>query len=326
MIGIYEDSFIDYLKDTFGHVKVTSKNLIIPCVWCEYKEEKDHYHMYISLEAPIFHCFHATCEKSGTLRKMIKQVEGYDISDRFINKDVIKEFKKQKNALLSTPNHDKLVYIPPLNMGMFPLKEMYLNKRFKFSNVYLPELKGLIFDVYEFLDRNNITMTESLFRMKDYLQSNFIGFITEYHQTVIFRNIDDTQSMRYFKLKVRDGIFADYYKLNGNSPNSRKVVLAEGIFDIFTDYLFDIIGIKNEVSLYASALSANYAGIIKSIIFNEQIFHPDIIILSDRGVDLNYYKKLKKYNSHMIDRLIVYYNKNGKDFNDVPVIPVKYIV
>ncbi|GAG02610.1 unnamed protein product, partial [marine sediment metagenome] len=61
MIGIYQDSFKQFLEDNLGEVKETSKNFIVPCPWCELDEDKDHYHMYISTEAPIFHCFHASC-------------------------------------------------------------------------------------------------------------------------------------------------------------------------------------------------------------------------------------------------------------------------
>ena len=35
-------------------------------------------------------------------------------------------------------------------------------------------------------------------------------------------------------------------------------------------------------------------------------------------------KNEEKYNKHIVDRLTVYYNKTGKDFNDTPVTPIKY--
>jgi hypothetical protein len=36
MIGIYQDSFKQYLEDNLGEVKETSKNLIVACPWCEF--------------------------------------------------------------------------------------------------------------------------------------------------------------------------------------------------------------------------------------------------------------------------------------------------
>ena len=43
MIGIFQDSFLDYLKQYVSYVKVTSKNIVIPCLWCgEYQKKQKH--------------------------------------------------------------------------------------------------------------------------------------------------------------------------------------------------------------------------------------------------------------------------------------------
>jgi len=322
MIGIYQDDFVDYLQEKLGPVKTTSKNFIVPCPWCEYGKDKEHYHMYISLEAPIFHCFHATCEKSGTLRKMLSVLEGHDISDQFIDKEKLEEFKKQKTIFVDKDKSLKPLKLPVLNTRMFPVKEMYINKRFKFSNINLHNVKGLIFDVYEFISMNNITIDETLFRLQDYLHNNFVGFVTENNTTVVFRNIDPTHTMRYYKMKIQYSSFIDYYKLPGNNPKSKKIVLAEGIFDIFSEHTFDYLNIKNDVKLYASVLSSKYSALLKSIVYYEQIFKPDVIILSDRGIPMWQYKNLKKRYGYMINSLKIFYNKSGKDFGDARVSPL----
>ena len=117
--------------------------------------------------------------------------------------------------------------------------------------------------------------------------------------------------------------FLDYYSLPGHSPKSNKIVLAEGIFDIFTEQIYDFLNIKHEIRLYASVLSSKYAELIKSIVYHEQLFRPDVIILSDNGINEEYYKKIKFFNQHIINTLTVYYNKTGKDFNETPVTPVR---
>jgi len=322
MKGIYQDDFVDYLQEKLGSVKETSKNFIVPCPWCEYGKDKEHYHMYISLEAPIFHCFHANCEKSGTLRKMLSVLEGHDISDQFIDKDKLAEFKKKKIIFEDKDTSLKPIRIPTLKTHMFPLKEMYINKRFKFTNINLNNVKGLIFDVYEFISLNNIEVDETLFRLQDYLHNNFVGFLTENNTTVVFRNIDSTQTMRYYKMKIQYSSFVDYYKLPGNNPKSKKIVLAEGIFDIFSEHIFDYLNIKNDVKLYASVLSSKYSALLKSIVYYEQIFKPDVIILSDRGIPMWQYKNLKKRYGYLINTLKIFYNKSGKDFGDARVSPL----
>lgn len=326
MIGIYQDEFKDYLEENLGHVKETSKNLVVPCPWCEYQKEKNHYHMYIALDAPIFHCFHAGCEQSGILRKLLKRIEGHDISDTFIDKDKLQEFKKKRDVFTEKEETFRKIILPNLKTYKYPNKELYIKKRLKFSNIPLESIEGLIFDVFEFIKINSIPVDESLFRIQDYLETNFVGFLTTNGTTAIFRNIDHTHSMKFYKMKIQFPSFLDFYKLSGNNPKSKKIVLAEGIFDIFSAQIFDHLNIKNEIKLYASALSSKYTSLIHSIIFYEQIFKPDVVILSDNGIPLDYYKKIKKFNRHIFNTLTVYYNRAGKDFNDTPLIPIKNVI
>jgi hypothetical protein len=320
LIGIYQNSFKKYLEDNLSEVKETSKNLIVACPWCEYGETKDHYHLYISLEAPIFHCFHGGCEIGGVLGKFMKKVAGHDNSDTFVDKTKIVEAKSQN--VFKDKTQSKVI-IPKMKSSSFPLKDMYIRKRFKFANVSMKRIKGLIFDVHEFINVNKIPVNETLFKLRDYLHNNFVGFLTDHGSTVIFRNIDHSHSMKFFKLKVEWQPFLDYYKLRGAAPNSNKIVIAEGIFDIFSEHIYNNLNIKQEIKLYASALSSKFIALIQSIVFHEQIFRPDIILLSDRGIDKEYYSKMKYFNKHIINSLSVYYNKTGKDFNDTPVTPVR---
>ena len=326
MIGIYQDSFKQFLIDNLGEVKTTSKNFIVPCPWCEYPQNKDHYHMYISTEAPIFHCFHATCEQKGNLRKLLRKIQGHDISDTFIDKKALNEARKRRQVFEDKEDQQQELIIPHLEPDKYMVKDLYLKRRLKFSNVFTILIKGLIYDVNRFIDINQIPVGEKLFRIREFLHSNFIGFLTEHNSTVIMRNTNDSDEFRFYKLKIQESNFLDYYKLKGNSFDSNTIVLAEGIFDIFGEHIFDTIGIKDKVRLYASALSSNFTALVKSVVFHEQIFRPDVIILSDRGIPKYKYEQLKKYNSHVINSLTVYYNKVGKDFGNTVVLPMKFII
>jgi len=326
MIGIYQDSFKQYLKDNLGEVKMTTKNFIVPCPWCEYPRDKDHYHMYISIEAPIFHCFHASCEAKGNLRKFLRKIQGHDISNTFIDKKALEEAKKRQKVFEDKEVEQSDVIIPKLDSERFREKELYFRKRLKFYTVYSTLIKGLIYDIDKFIDMNDLPVPEQLFRVREYLHSNFIGFLTDNNSTVIMRNIDDSHEFRFYKLKIKETNFLDYYRLQGNNFNSNTIVLAEGIFDIFGEHNFDTTNLKDKVRLYASSLSANYTALVKSIVFYEQIFRPNVVILSDRGIPKYKYQQLKKYNSHIINSLTVYYNKVGKDFGNTTVFPMKFII
>jgi hypothetical protein len=326
MIGIYQDNFIDYLKKNLGSVKLSSKNLITVCPWCEYGQQKDHYHLYISLEVPIFHCFHANCEKSGLLSKLLRHIEGHDISETFVDRLLLEESKNKRSVFQNLEKDKKSLIIPLIDPDRFKLKDYYIRRRLKFSQDNNQNIKGLIYDLNEFIKLNNIPQTEILIKLKEYLQNNFVGFLTENQTTIIFRNIEDSHSMRFFKYKFQTELFLDYYKLKGNKPNSNTVILAEGIFDIFSEQIFDFLKLKDEAKLYASALSSKYVSLIHSLVFYEQIFKIDVIILSDQGIDIKYYEKIKKYNKHVINSLTIYYNKAGKDFNDMPILAEKKII
>jgi len=327
VIGIYTNSFIKFLQDNLGDVKIKTNNIVIPCPWCETSgKDKNHYHLYISLQIPMFHCFKANCpKKSGNIASLIRKIGTNADPDKFIDQDIINQKKQEPKK---TSKLKKLI-IPELNENRFKLKSLYIKKRLGF-NVEIHSIKGLIFDIDKFIDinQNNILFNETIFKLRDYLQNNFVGFTTENTGIIFFRNIDSTSEFKHFKAKLQDSKFTDYYKLNGLDFNSNRVVLAEGIFDIYSEYIFDTLKLRNKIKIYASVLSSNYMSLIKSIAFNENIYRLDISILSDRDVSIDYYKKLKYYNNHIINNLTVYYNKSkyGKDFNDFPLIPERFII
>lgn len=326
MIGIYQDSFINYLKDFLGEpIKISSKNIVCRCPYCEYKQNKKHYHLYISLEAPMWHCFHNDCQKSGSIRKLCEKLEGIDSSEKFIDKEKIKEIQKH-DIKISVPKDRKEIYLPEINEDQFKLKSLYLKGRLKYSVQNLKDVKGLIFDSDKFINQNNIFLDENLKRIRSYLQSNFVGFLTEGESVVVFRNIDEKSEFKFFKLFIEPTRFLDYYKLHGGNYYSNHVVIAEGIFDIYNEHIFDYTSLKKDVKLYAAALSTSYDSLIKSLVFNEKIYKIDVSVLSDRGIDLSYYKKIKKWNSHIINKMDIYYNRNAKDFGETPISVEKFIL
>lgn len=327
MIGIYQDSFINYLKEYLGDpIKITNRNLICRCPFCgEQNQNKSHYHLYISTEAPIYHCFHSDCGSSGSLSKLCKKLEGRDVSEKYIDKDKIKEIQKS-NIKLSLPKEKKKLFIPDLKEDLFKLKSLFIKGRLKYSIKNLKNIKGLIFDIEEFIDKNNINVDDKLKRIKSYLQSNFVGFLTENESVVMFRNIDNDSEFRFFKLFISQERFLDYYKLNGGNYNSNHVIIAEGIFDIYSEQIFDYTNLRKDVKLYAAGLSTSYDALIKSLSFNEKIYRMDVSILSDRNIPLEYYKKIKNYNSHIIDKMTIYYNRLAKDFGENSISIEKFIL
>ena len=330
MIGIYQDSFLDFLKDNLGSdPKVTGKNIVIKCPYCEMDNKpRDHYHLYISLVNPIFHCFGPECpKKSGIIPSLLKKITGADNSEKFID---LEEIKKIPKAVIKSSKYradQKELKFPEIDEDKFNSKALYLKQRFRFNQMNLKDVKGLIFDVEKFLEMNNVPVDPKLFKMKEYLQSNFVGFIAEHGSIAVFRNIDPNASFRYYKFNIYDNpIFADYYKLFGGDSDSNIVIVGEGIFDIMLEHIFDSINLKDKARIYAAGLSTHYDSLCKSLVFYENIFRLNVHVLSDNGISLDYYKKLKRFNNHIIDQITVYYNRRGKDFADVPASIEKFII
>lgn len=327
MIGIYQDSFKEYLAEYLGdNIKITHKNIVVRCPWCEMGKEKKHYHLWISTEVPIFHCFHAGCPaSSGSITKLIRKISGNDVSDKYVDSSKIRENNKRKLTLKSNVNKHIEFDFPDLKEDVFKMKYMYMKERTKFTEYNIKSMKGLVFDIGEFISSNNIELVDKHKNLLPYLQSNFVGFITEHHTNMIFRNIDSTASFKHFKLALQPSTLMDYLKLPGYKK-SNHIILAEGIFDILSEQIFDFTDNRMDTRLYAAALSDSYSSLIKSIIFYEQIFKANVTILSDRDVSLGYYRNLKKKLGYIIDNLTVYYNRTGKDFNATPVIPEKFVI
>ena len=327
MIGIYQDSFIQFLKDRLGEpVKITSTNIICRCPWCEYKKQKKHYHMYISLEAPIFHCFYGDCNQSGMIPKLVTRIEGKDISVEFVDEKEVNQKRQKKTKLARQQTQVRKLKRPALDEDKFKMKSLYIKKRLKFKNVNIRSIKGLVFDIDEFIRINEIPVDPSLFRLKNYLQENFVCFIADNQSRLYFRNIDESHEFDHWKYNLYDNRFLDYYKLNGGSPFSSKVVLSEGIFDIYTEHIFDSLNLKRSTRLYACGFSTSYSSLVISLMKNEKVLMPDVYILSDRDVSLDYYKKMARNVGRYINTLTVVYNKTGKDFNITPLLPHREII
>lgn len=324
MIGVYQDSFLGMLKEKLGDpVKVTNKSIICRCPWCELDQNKKHYHLFIFLPFPYFKCYHAGCNMKGSISKLLKKLNGKDESDKFIDSEKV---SKKVIEYTQYKEYQELI-IPELSERGFEDKDFYIKKRLKF-NVDPKTIKGLIYDIDKFISVNNIEISNKYKRISPFFQSNFVGFLTEFNSILCLRNIDNSSDFRYFNLSTEKSSanFLDYYKIQSMNYNSNLVVMAEGIFDIYTEHIFDNLKLKKDTKMLVSGLSTNYDSLIKSIVFNENIYKLKLVILSDKGLSLDFYRKIKNKNKHVIDSMEVYYNKTGKDFNVTPVFPEKFLI
>jgi hypothetical protein len=311
---IYDKSFIELLEKTLAPVKETNDNIVVRCPICEYEKDdkSSHFHLWISKNTPVFRCFHADCGFRGHISKLLKCLEGMDTSKKHIIESEVSKFKDGK---YSTPLkiQEKEITLPELDKEKFKLKELYTKFRTGYLDTY--KIKGLVYDIEKFIVINNIQVSSKEANMLYFLHNNFIGFLTERNTCLVLRNINKSK-FRYYKmiLSKSQKPYIDYYKINCNcNSDSKDMVLAEGIFDVYSAYL----NWKPNFNprLFAAGFSADcYESLILALCFDEQLFKTNIHILSDSDISLDFYNKIKFKLKHLINSFSVYYNKLGHDF------------
>ena len=309
--GIYTDLFIKLLKDNLGqeNVKITASEIIVPCPFCETNISRKHFHMYISLEAPVFHCFYAGCHQKGVISRLIRKIVGESSIDKYIDD---KEILNKKEIKVLEHAEKRNIVIPEIQYDNFKLKTLYMKERTGYNSL---NIKNMIFDINLFFEKNYLN-TDKISRFGSYIQTNFVGFLTEHNSMLVMRNIDKTAKMKHFKVDLYDLPFPDYYKIEGPNYNSNSIIVAEGVFDILSEYNYKRVEAVKDCKFLVAGLSSFYESIIKSIVFYEQLFKFDLHILSDRDVGLDNYKYMKKNISYLFNKITVYYNTTGKDFAD----------
>ena len=337
MIGIYNDSFLDFLRKNLGDpIKITSGNIICRCPWCEYNLVKKHYHCYISLKSPIFNCFFAECGAHGTVSKLVKKIRGTSLyKNEFFDSEKIKYDHKQSVKFDYGIDNKKPSFIvknDEATLSKYAYKLRYIMSRLQWAELSYHNLNGLVLDVSNFLIENKIKITSQVSQLLLYLDQNFVGFLSEHNRVLILRNVNPFSSFRYLKIPlVEDNTqFIDYYIIRNAKfvdNDIPVVVIAEGIFDILAEFYNDTTSQRRRADIYVSSLGlGSYASLMKSLAFYEGIYKCHLVILSDRGVSLNYYKKLKKYYSSLVSTIEIYFNKSGKDFACFPCFPEKFAI
>jgi transcription elongation factor Elf1 len=326
---------IDLLRETLKKhnlfVKETRKNILSICVFCgDHKNSRKRGHLYISIDSksPVCHCF--LCGKSTTIRTLLKSVtEDNKIIDEVIsNEEQAQNFKNQKSTITKKEIF-KTFQVPLIDFESYIHKRLYIKQR-TCNGIECQKIPNLIFDFTTFFKLNNIDIVgngddKQLSNYEfDYIQKNFIGFLSRNQSMLYCRNCDQNSNFKFKKIVLQNNNgLLDYWKLDGFS-NSNTIVLSEGNFNILSYYCFDFLGIKNDVRVYAAGNSFSYSSLLKSVCYDEDLYSCDVIILSDTDKEIYHYKKFIEENRHIINSLQIWGNKNGKDFGEFPVNPFQY--
>jgi len=174
------------------------------------------------------------------------------------------------------------------------------------------------------VSENKIILNDNLNNRIDILDRDYIGFISNRGSKIFMRNIYDNENDKDYKINLSENdFFKDFYGIRtGNLEQMNTLVFAEGVFDILYGYRNKNLNNIRKNSYYWIANMGNrYDSVILSALDFCKICRANVIILSDKDVDLNSYKKL--YFNPQIINLNIYYNKCGKDFGEGTINPIK---
>lgn len=299
--------------------------IIINCPKCEKDTNKNHGHLYISTDPniPLFNCF--KCPFSGTVVNLIKLYSG-DIKDFYDDEYLENLDKLIHSATKSTQSfkyfdkHIDYIYSDPdiFYDEAFSHKRRYLQRRLG-MDFDIAKIPNMVFDISNFIYKNKLQLDIDK-NFMSYLSNNFIMFITKKGSKLVFRNVNETEDMKYFNKKLFSTYpYIDFYSIQTKYLNRAKentIVLTEGIFDILNSINHEQLRFLHEkVNLWVAVLGSNYDKVIKSIIQHTKLIRSNFIILSDSDKNKEEYKKLQYH--PMVNKLQIYYNKINDDFGNL---------
>lgn len=327
MSGVKWIELQKYLNDVTGLCYFNSSNseLITRCYNCETNSNKNHGHLYIKVDEDslIYNCFR--CEESGTIVKLIKQYNG--TPEKFLSKEILERKWSDKSKSIFKKVNKKTFNTDNQNVDKFKLKVQYLKGRLGYE-VDIYDIPNLILDFDTFIYENNINLNVKQKGMMNFLESNFVGFLTSRGTHVVCRNIDETSDFRYYKLHLiqDDMLFKDFYGIQTGpiSSNINTVVMCEGPFDLLVPYYsLEFTDLKRTSCFWSAILGKRYDTSIQSVLDYCSISKANLYIFSDSDMEYND-KILKNVRLHpQIQSVDFLWNTTGKDFGKHPIIPTK---
>jgi hypothetical protein len=327
------ENLIKTLSEKLSFCKLTSdkKELIIRCPYCgDSSKTHNHGHFYIALDKENYFPYYCQkCNSSGIInRNFFKDINvvDYDLisSIEINNKEAKKKLKYRTSnigGLKSLIYSNDEICLPSYDDRYDYDKLEYLENRYSFNidiDKFICQYKT-VFNLEAFLDINKIDYYNCSEYMFKELNNNYIGFLSNDKNFIIFRNIDKNcdKNKRYYMYNIYDNpegkrFYTIETKVNILEPQV-DIVLAEGPFDIIgiKEYFYNDI---NENTIFTSINGKGY-GLVLNYFARLGFLNMNIKIYSDKDVNLTFYKNLiNNYNILKNNKLTIYYNDIDKDY------------
>lgn len=306
--------------------------VVVRCPFCgDSRNSQSHAHMYIKCKVdgnrfPVFMC--QRCGQNGIFDTYtLELLDIYDTDIELLYKSYKVNMSKQFGGKLQYNNKIKNIKIPmPLNNTNTIRKIKYIEDRLgiKLTGKDISKYK-LIFNIIDFLQINNIDQYTRDKRIIEGIDNQYIGFLSINKEYLNCRNTGPIDN--YLKRYINYNIFGlddntkKFYTLSNTVDCMRNVeiIIAEGPFDI--------IGIYNHIydkddkdRIFVASLGMSCLSLVKYFIKQGFIFC-DLKIFADKGVNLSYYRDIKKKLGYKFKGTMeIFYNemKGEKDFGVRP--------
>lgn len=334
-MGNYDLTIYRYLKKNLKVCRKTTSEdeTIIRCPFCK-DSQRDLLsgHFYINNKAPFkFYC--QKCNVSGLFSaEVLNMLQLYDSEINGVLSSSYIAYVKQLNYKYGD-SYNNYFNMNKINFRVSKLgiteynKINYIENRtgIKLSNSDLFKYK-IILNLDEFLSNNKIDKEKIL--TNDYTRNKFdilnkytVGFLTFDKNMIICRSIDENKTgFRYFNFKIFNSeinFSKKFFTINNDinlNSKSYDIIMTEGIFDIMGVYnhVYNKVMLDNTIFIANNGKGYNF---ILNYIPRIGMLNTNIYIYSDKDVDVEYYKKLKRYNRLCkYNDVKVFYNKIGKDY------------
>lgn len=319
--------------------KINDKQYRTRCPLCgDSKKNENTGHFYIKIDtsdnSPIaYHCF--LCEEGGILQPSLLSLLEIDDIDLKSNLSMLNKTsdKIDKKGLINNNQIITFDYkLPEITRGV---KTEYIEKRLglKITDNEFRSFKTIT-SLSDFLLFNNIHNITCSPYVASKLESKYIGFLSHGNSHILFRDITDTEELRWVKYPItpKSSNNRIFYSIESEVDIFTKdkiiINLAEGVLDILSANLNLKYNKPNTVNICVSG--KYYDSIIMYLIsigfvgsnIELNIFADNDAKFNNKNINkttsLTYYKKMLNKYRYLFKDCNVYYNLKSKDIG-VPI-------
>lgn len=312
-------------RDIFTE-RVSQSQLRTRCPWCgDSQKNFKTGHLYLRINPDdnlpiVYNCF--KCPAQGVLK--FDDLELLGIEDDSL-KDGIKSLNASADKLDYLNKETKEIYYDYKVPNNFDRRKVdYLEKRLglSFTDEDLVNMK-VITSLKDFLKLNDIHSITCKPNMAKYLESSYIGFLSNNNTHILFRDITDSSEIRWFKYSITEDSIGQrlIYTLSTDidlySDEPLIVNMSEGVMDCLS-IKYNLAEMMNYNTLNIAICGKYYGNVIKYLI-GKGILGDNIIINifadNDKTEDtsIEYYKKILFKYKFLVKEINIYYNTKSKD-------------